>query len=176
MYNYKKRFEKNINLNLKSNYLEHSEYDWKDVLNETSKHISEKNERLEYDLLPAEYDIKKIIKGNMPSISNENQKQMFYCIINNIESEFRNLYYQNYIKHIPKINVYTDEDDAIILSWAYSIYRIYFDIEKNIQDSFYGMIIKASEKNIQTKTDVLTKENCANIVEEALQYILRYAV
>ena len=127
---------------------------------------------LDYDILPEEYNVFSSINFNILSQSDTKQKELLEKIFQCIRSSLKLIYYEyGILKILPKLDLSIDDDGALILNWAYAMYRIYFDIEKDIDNSFYGLIIKDSENSIQTKTELITKENCAEITGQIIQYI-----
>ena len=127
---------------------------------------------LDYDILPEEYDVFSSINFNTLFQRDTKQKELLDKIFQCIRSSLKLIYYEyGILKILPKLDLSIDDDGALIINWAYTMFRIYFDIEKDIDKSFYGLIIKDSENSIQTKTELITKENCAEITGQIIQYI-----
>lgn len=126
----------------------------------------------EYNLLPEEYDVFSEIIDYEKLGCLEEQKDLLIEITNQINKSLKiiNCKY-GVLKVLPKMEISADADGAIVMNWPYSLYRIYFDIEKRVNESFYGLVIRDSENGIQTRTEIITRENCAEIISYILQYV-----
>lgn len=126
----------------------------------------------DYSILPEEYNIFPLLDSNLLEEITDGQKELLFSIYRRLKSLLKYIYNTyGVVKILPKLDLYVDSEGAIILNWAYTMFRIYFDIEKNVIKSFYGLVIKESENSIQTRTEIITKENCEEITGEIIQYI-----
>lgn len=126
----------------------------------------------EYAILPEEYNVLEKIENFDLSSCTKEQIDLFAKICLQISQTLK-LVYQRYgiVKILPKIELSIDNEKAIILNWPYNVYRIYFDIEKKVSSSFYGLVIADTENSVQSKSEIITKENCASIISNIIQYI-----
>lgn len=79
--------------------------------------------------------------------------------------------YYGAVKILPKLNISNDTDDAIIINWIYSNYRIYVNIEKRIEDSFYGIVIQDQEQNIRSNSGKMDYANYKKIIDQILYFL-----
>lgn len=127
---------------------------------------------LDYKSLPEEYRVFPGLSSFDCSRCEPEQKDLLEEIINQVSNALKTVYYQyGIIKILPKFEISFDSDDAVILNWPYAVYRIYFDIESEVKNSFYGIVIRDFNNSIQTKTESISKENCASIVRQIIQYV-----
>lgn len=126
----------------------------------------------DYEILPEEYDVFSALDIDFLKDKETEQIEFLNNICENIRTTLKLIYHRyGILKDLPKLELSVDIDGALILDWTYTLYRIYFDIERDTKKSFYGLVIKESESSIQTKTEILTKENCAEITGQIIQYI-----
>lgn len=127
---------------------------------------------LGYVILPEEYNVfEKLVNVDL-SFCTEEQINLFRKICLQISQTLKFVYHKyGIIKVLPKMELSIDDENAIILNWPYNVYRIYFDIERNVSSSFYGLIVADAENSIQSKTEIITKENCAPIISNIIQYV-----
>ena len=125
-------------------------------------YIEEKNDNysllLEYSLLPEEYNVFMKLNNVDLSLCTKDQVKLFSTICFQITQTLKSIYHEyGVIKVLPKMEITIDDEKAIILNWPYNVYRVYFDIERNISSSFYGLIVSSAENN----SDYYRGELCA---------------
>ena len=79
------------------------------------------------------------------------------------------------IRVLPKLSITSDEDDAIVLNWAYANFRIYFTFEKSIENSYYGIVAQNTEETVFTNSGKLTETNYSSIIDMILAYVIDYS-
>ena len=66
-----------------------------------------------------------------------------------------------------------DAEDAIVLNLAYANYRIFFNFEKKINNSYYGIVSKNEYDVFKSISGKLNEENYQDVIIKILQYILK---
>lgn len=132
---------------------------------------TEKHLPVFYEPLPLEYDV--FSELNIQKIhALATQKMFLDAILSELRSELQEVFMQyGTIKELPKLHITNDTDNAIILNWIYSNYRIYLNIEKTIEKSFYGVVLQDQEKNIHFKTGKVTYDNYRSIIPKILDFL-----
>jgi len=132
---------------------------------------SEENTHPFYELLPMEYDV--FSELNIQNIHFQtSQKAFLDVILNDLRDKLRELFvYYGAIRMLPKLNIANDKDDAIIINWIYSNYRIYMNIERKIEDSFYGVVIQDQEQNIRSNSGKMDYSNYKKIIDQILYFL-----
>lgn len=78
-----------------------------------------------------------------------------------------------FIYNIPNIEANIDQDNAIILVWQFPSFRVFFDIEKSIEGSFYGYIGKGGNGGSFSKTELLSRDNYSECIDSIMNNILQ---
>lgn len=148
--------EINNTIDIKDSYLE--------------KH-SEENSHPFYEPLPMEYDV--FSELNIQDVQFQtSQKEFLDAILSDLKNKLKELFtYYGAIKTLPKLTVLNDIDNAIIINWIYSNYRIYVNIESKIEDSFYGIVIQDQEKNIRSNSGKMDYTNYKKIIDQILYFL-----
>lgn len=138
-------------------------------------HNSSNEILLDYIVLPSEYDVFSQLDFNVLNNCSPDQRKLFDQIYHQITNTLK-IIYCNYgvVKPLPKMDLSLDSDGALILTWTYTLFRVYFDIEKNIINSFYGLVIYESDNSIQTKTDLIKSSEFEQVVRQIIQYIFNH--
>lgn len=76
------------------------------------------------------------------------------------------------IRVLPKLSITLDEDEAIVLNWAYANFRIYFTFEKVIENSYYGIVAQDTEETVFTNVGKLTEIKYSSIIDMILTYVI----
>lgn len=148
--------EINNTINIKDSYLEK---------------YSEENSHPFYEPLPIEYDV--FSELNIQDVQFQtSQKEFLDAILSDLKNKLKELFAcYGAIKTLPKLTVLNDTDNAIIINWIYSNYRIYVNIESKIEDSFYGIVIQDQEKNIRSNSGKMDYTNYKKIIDQILYFL-----
>lgn len=131
--------------------------------------------KLDYSILPEEYNVFLGVDEPDMNSANPEQIELYQTIKAEIMSAMRDVFVSiGVVRVLPKVAVSIDTENAIIINWPYSLYRVYFDIEQNVKLSFYGLVIREGENSVQTKTAPLNKDNCSEVVRQIIQYIFNH--
>ncbi len=137
---------------------------------------SEDNESdvsLSYTLLPEEYSVFSELNEDLFVLTDTEQHQFLSQCLQYLKYQLLNIYAQyGIIRVLPKLSASTDEDKAIILNWAYTSFRVYFNFEVIVDNSYYGIVAQNAENSIFTNSGKLNKENYTSIMDSILQYIM----
>lgn len=127
-----------------------------------------------YQMLPEEYNIFSDINFKILQNINEKQKNFFFSFINTLR-DFLKIIYINIgiVKILPKLRIEIDAEDAIVLNLAYANYRIFFNFEKKINNSYYGIVSKNEYDVFKSMSGKLNEENYQDVIIKILQYILK---
>lgn len=74
------------------------------------------------------------------------------------------------LERLPKFNFRLDDDGAFILDILKEKYKLFIDVEKNVEDSFYGIIFDQQDF-ISSKQGKLTLKNYNNVVFEIVEWM-----
>mgnify|MGYP000108169375 CR=1 FL=1 len=128
---------------------------------------SEDNESdvsLNYTLLPEEYSVFSELNEDLFVLSDTEQHQFLSQCLQYLKYQLLNIYAQyGIIRVLPKLSASTDEDKAIILNWAYTNFRVYFNFEVIVDNSYYGIVAQNAENSIFTNSGKLNKKNYTSI-------------
>lgn len=100
-------------------------------------------------------------------------------LLQEMENEYKKIMveYSNLLENgtiFPKFEMTKDEDGVVALNLTTANYNFFITLEKNIDNSFYGLFFK--EKNsYSSKTDLLTKDNLTEVVQNLAQLLLKNA-
>ena len=126
-----------------------------------------------YIQLPEEYDVFSNIDCSLSSLNDTDQHRFLSQCLQYLKVQLYKLYTQyGIVQILPKLNVASDEDGAIILNWAYANYRIYFNFEKEIKNSYYGIVAQNAEDTVFTKTGKLSIENYCTVINVILDFVM----
>ena len=126
-----------------------------------------------YMPLPEEYSVFSEVDEKYFLLNDTEQHCFFSQCLSYLRTKLSYLYSNvGVLKVLPKLSMTTDDDAAIVLNWAYTSFRIYFNFEVKVEDSYYGVISRSSEESISTNTGKLTKSNYSVIIDSILYYVL----
>lgn len=129
----------------------------------------------QYARLPEEYAVFSEIDEACFHLTSTEQERLFSKCLRHLRSCLLDLYTQmGVIRVLPKLDVTTDNDGAIVLNWAYTGFRIYFNFERSVDESFFGIVIQ-NDDGIATNTGKLNSRNCASVVEAVLLYVINHS-
>ena len=107
-----------------------------DVYRQSSSYVTKGNDQysaLNYSLLPEEYSIFSEIDNSYFARNETDQYRLLALCLHRLKTQLLNIYTQyGIVRVLPKLSITSDEDEAIILNWAYANFRIYFNFEKVI--------------------------------------------
>lgn len=127
----------------------------------------------DYAPLPEEYDVFSAIDNDVIEPCSAEQKSLFGAFLEAMRSALKKQYREEGIQRpLSKMELSLDGEQAIILNWPYISYRAYVDIEKQISDSFYGVILQGDNNQVQTMTGSVNQENCGEVAHNILGYVL----
>lgn len=125
-----------------------------------------------YLLLPEAYDVFTNINFKDIDFANDEQKQFMERCLNYIEFVLKNKHKEiGIVKVLPKLSLSHDEDGAITIHWDYFNYKIFIDIEKDVSQSFYGIVYKKGLNSIAYTTEPLTEDNYINAITSIVDFI-----
>lgn len=143
------------------------------VANTSSLDNDEKLAAVLYMPLPEEYSVFSEIDDKYFLLKDTNQHRFVSQCLYYLKSKLSYLYANaGVVKVLPKLSVTTDEDEAIILNWAYTSFRIYFNFEIQVEDSYYGIVAQSTEESISTNTGKLTEKNYSAVLDSILNYVI----
>lgn len=128
-----------------------------------------------YTPLPEEYSIFSEIDLSFFSLCDTEQHCLLSMCLQYLKKQLLKLYMQfGVVRILPKLSASFD-DEAIILNWAYTNFRIYFNFENSLNSSYYGIVAQINEENIFTNSGKLNKSNYANVIDVLLQFVIEYS-
>ena len=157
---------------MRKTYLNNDEvYNIIDIKDSYFEKPSEESSHSFYELLPMEYDV--FSELNVQSLHFQtSQKEFLDAILGDLRTKLKELFvYYGAVKMLPKLNISNDIDNAIIINWIYSNYRIYVNIERKIEDSFYGIVIQDQEQNIRSNSGKMDYANYKKIIDQILYFL-----
>lgn len=126
-----------------------------------------------YTLLPEEYSIFSEIDISFFTRNNTAQDRFIALFLQYLKNCLLKIYAQyGVIRVLPKLSITLDEDEAIVLNWAYANFRIYFTFEKIIENSYYGIVAQNTEETVFTNAGKLTETNYSSIIDMILAYVI----
>lgn len=126
-----------------------------------------------YTLLPEEYSIFSEIDVSFFTQNNTAQDRFIALFLQYLKNCLLKIYTQyGVIRVLPKLSITLDEDEAIVLNWAYANFRIYFTFEKVIENSYYGIVAQDTEETVFTNVGKLTEINYSSIIDMILAYVI----
>lgn len=72
------------------------------------------------------------------------------------------------LERLPKFSFRADDDGAFVFNAFEKNYRLFIDIEKNIDNSFYGYVFEQNG-GVASKRGLLTKQNYSEVVDGIIQ-------
>ena len=138
-------------------------------------YIEKENDKCEvfaYGVLPEEYSIFSKIDSSYFTKNDTAQHRFLAVCLQYLKKKLLWAVKRYEVTQVlPKLSITFDEDDAIILNWAYVNYRIYFSFEKKIENSYYGIVAQAAEERTSIDTGRLTEKNFSAIFDMVLNYV-----
>ncbi|MBQ9572276.1 MAG: hypothetical protein IJR22_02660 [Acidaminococcaceae bacterium] len=122
--------------------------------------------------LPEAYDIFQNINLDKETSVNSNQKRFAKNCLDYMEKVLKRRFIETRItKVLPKLYMVVEEDNALTIHWDYINYRIYLDIEREISQSFYGLIAKNAQNGYGTSTGQLNEKNYQEVLENIINFV-----
>lgn len=132
----------------------------------------DRKQYMEYAPLPEEYDIFSEIKIEAFKDICQEQMLLLTDFLNELREKLKYLVsVWGIVRVLPKLNVMKDSEDALIVNWAYSNYRIFINIEKKVEESFYGIVAQDEEKNFFSNSGKFDECNYKLVINKILDYI-----
>lgn len=126
-----------------------------------------------YAQLPEEYAIFSEIDDTFFSLNDTEQHRLLSRCLQHLKVQLVNLYIKSDIVRIlPKLKVTSDEDGAIVLNWAYTSFRVYFNFEADADNSYYGIVAQTNEDSIFTNSGKLNFKNYISVINNILLYVV----
>ena len=137
------------------------------VIRNDGKRIS-----LLYTQLPEEYAIFSDLDDSLLSNQDTEQHEFLSKCLQHLKIELLNIYANNgVVRILPKLSIALDSDDAFVVNWAYTNFRIYFTIEKCIENSFYGIIAQQNDESIFSNSGKFVEGNYVSVINMLLNYV-----
>ena len=128
---------------------------------------------LTYTLLPEEYSVFSEIDPTYFLLDDTEQHSFLASCLLYLKAQLLNIYTKvGVICIFPKISISMESDGAITLNWAYANFRIYFNFEPLVDNSFYGMVAQSVDENIFTNVGKLNKKNFHAVIDSLLEYVV----
>ena len=128
---------------------------------------------LPYVQLPEEYAIFSEIDNSFFSLTDTEQHRFLSLCLQHLKTQLLNLYIKlNVVRVLPKLSITFDKDGAIVLNWAYTSFRVYFNFETVVENSYYGIVAQNSEDTIFSNAGKLNDRNYALVINNILQYVI----
>lgn len=147
-----------------------------DLYQQSSSYVTKGNDQYSaqsYTLLPEEYSIFSEIDNSYFVRNETDQYRLLGLCLQRLKTQLLNIYAKyGIIRVLPKLSITSDEDDAIILNWAYANFRIYFNFEKAIDSSYYGIVAQNTEETIFTNAGKLSETNYTTVIDMILAYVI----
>lgn len=132
--------------------------------------------RRDYQLLPEEYDVFSKIDISIIQNQESEQFELFESFRYILKKKLLEIFRQfGVLRILPKLNLIIDQDEAIVLEWGYVNYRIYLNFEKNVKESFYGIIVVDAETGTSSESGKIQKNNLEDIVNKILIFLFSYS-
>lgn len=81
--------------------------------------------------------------------------------------------YGNQSKVMPKLKCTTDEDDALMFTWAHGFFRIFMLLEVKDEESYYGMYYRnLSTDEVESRSAKFPQERYFQILSELTNRVL----
>jgi len=101
------------------------------------------------------------------------QRDMYETFIDVLQAKIKQLYMDGaLLSPIPKLSVMQDEDRDILINWLNNIYRIFINISKEKESSFWGMTYNKQNGGVVTKTEPFATNDAEREANEILSVIL----
>ena len=126
----------------------------------------------QYAPLPKEYANFSSFDGSILELANENQRQLISICLEHLRRRLIELMQYGIVRVLPKLIAKVDQDNAIVLNWVHVNFRIYFNFEQSIENSYYGVISQDGSGGISTKTGKLNEDNYVGIIDAILAYVI----
>lgn len=130
---------------------------------------------IQYRQLPEEYDVFSEIHNELKKLNgNINTQQEFINLFcNTLKSTLLKEVEYNGIRTIlPKFSINKDSEDAYILNLTKNNYRIFINFEKNIDNSFYGIILQQVSDSYFSTTGKINSSNYLSLIDNLSKIIL----
>lgn len=127
-----------------------------------------------YSLLPEEYDVFSEIDPKLfLREDTEQQKLISLCLIY-IKEQLISLFLEKgVICVLPKLK-YITEENAVILNWAYSGYRVFFSFNNDEMGAtaFCGIVVQSDEESVETQMKKLDIKNYRLVLAGILKIVI----
>ena len=128
-----------------------------------------------YFPLPEEYSVFEDIDNGFFYLEDTAQHRLISLCLQQLKKSLYQLYeLYGILRPLPKLKISHDEDDAIILNWAYVGFRIYINFEVAINNSYYGIVALNGEDKFDSSTGKIDDKNYVSVIEQILHYIMNY--
>lgn len=148
----------------------------KDVYQHTNTYLTtaeEQGAHPKYLMLPEEYAIFTDFDHSLFVLEDTEQHRFLAMCLQHLQKQLRNIFaHYGIVKVLPKMNITNDADDAIVLNWAYTTFRIYFNFELCVDASYYGIVAQNNEDSIFTHSGKLNDKNYMSVIDMLLKYVI----
>lgn len=129
-----------------------------------------------YLILPEAYDIFSAISNEFFVLSDTEQHRFLSLCLQYLKEQLLHLYVTlGIIRILPKLSISVDIDNAIILNWAYANFRIFFNFEQSVRDSFFGVATQSDEDHVSLNSGKLNEENYTTIIDTILKLVINFS-
>lgn len=131
-----------------------------------------KRTSLLYTQLPEEYAVFSDLDDSLLSSQDTEQHRFLSLCLQHLKTQLLNIYANNgVVRILPKLSIAIDNDDAIVVNWAYTNFRIYFTIEKCIENSFYGIVAQQHDESVFSSSGKFIEDNYVSVINMLLKYV-----
>lgn len=130
---------------------------------------------IQYKQLPEEYDVFSEIDKELQSLNKiRNEQQDFIKLFcNKLRNNLLNEIELNGIKTVlPKFSINQDSEEAYTFNLIKNNYRIFINFEKNIKNSFYGIILQQFADSYFSTTGKINPSNYISLTNKFSEIIL----
>lgn len=121
------------------------------------------------------YDVFADLDLNNVEFSNEPQKEFLNNIIDVLRTKISQLLLEfDFSQSLLKPKVVNDSDGAVVLNWVSSNCRAYINIETEIENSFFGVVLQDQEQNFQSVSGKIDNQNYGQVVDKIMRCLLKY--
>lgn len=126
-----------------------------------------------YAQLPEEYAIFSEIDNAFFVLNDTEQHRLLSRCLQHLKVQLLNLYIKSdVVRILPKLSTTSDEDGAIVLNWAYTSFRVYFNFETEADNSYYGIVAQNDEDSIFTNSGKLNFKNYISVINNILLFVI----
>lgn len=146
------------------------------ILNTESSYIPTflMNQNEELDFFTDHLSIFSQVNITIDKLSEGEQKNFLTKIIDCIKERIQQEINKGKdISYLPNIETNIDDDTAIIMVWQFPFFRVFFDIEPMVENSFFGYLGKDEFGGSFSKTEPINLANYCQYIESIMNYVIQ---